>query len=175
MRMPRAMILVAGLLLAGCSGDGAPPELRSLQPPGEGPDEFSVLPSKPLETPDSYSSLPTPTPGQGNRTDQDPVADAVASLGGRRSALREGGPVPQSDSALVQHATRNGVPGNIRQTVAAEDEEFRRRRGRFTAIKIANTDRYKQAYKPQILDPYAALQKYRRLGVETPSAPPGGG
>ncbi len=174
MRMPRAMILAMGLLLAACSGDGTPPELRSLQPPGEGPDEFSILPGKPLETPGNLSQLPTPTPGQGNRTDQDPVADAVASLGGRRSAMREGGAVPQADSALLQHATRNGVPGNIRQTVAAEDAEFRRRRGRFTGIKIVNTDRYKQAYKPQILDPYAALQRYRQLGVETPSAPPGG-
>ena len=174
MRMPRAMILVAGLLVAACSGDGTPPELRNLQPPGKGPDEFSVIPGKPLETPGNLSQLPPPAPGQGNRTDQDPVGDAVATLGGRRSALNEGGPPPQADSALVQHVTRNGVPGNIRQTVAAEDAEFRRRRGRFTGIKIANTDRYKQAYEPQVLDPYTALQRFRQLGVETPSAPPGG-
>jgi hypothetical protein len=172
MQLPRAIILVTGLMLAACSGDGQPPELRNLQPPGKGPDEFSVLPGKPLETPGDLSALPTPTPGQGNRTDQTPVANAVTALGGRPEAAA--GPVPQRDSALVQHASRNGVTEGIRQVLAAEDADFRRRRGRFTQIKIARTDRYRQAYKSMLLDPYAALGKFRQMGVDTPSAPPGG-
>lgn len=172
MRLPRAIILVTGLMLAACSGDGQAPELRNLQPPGKGPDEFSVLPGKKLETPGDLSALPQPAPGQGNRTDQDPTADAVAALGGRPDAAT--GPVPARDGALVEHARRKGVSEGIRRVLAAEDADFRRRRGRFTQIKIASTDRYRQAYKPMLLDPYAELQKFRQMGVQTPSAPPGG-
>ncbi|MEM6897402.1 MAG: DUF3035 domain-containing protein, partial [Pseudomonadota bacterium] len=35
----------------------------------EGPDEFGVVPTRPLEQPANYSDLPEPTPGSINRAD----------------------------------------------------------------------------------------------------------
>jgi len=53
--------------------------------------EFDIIPNKPLETPDSFSSLPVPTPGQANLSDATPRKDAVAALGGRPALLDQQG------------------------------------------------------------------------------------
>jgi hypothetical protein len=122
--------------------------------------------------PDQVASLPEPTPGGVNLTDQNPLADGVAALGGRPDAL-----VPQgaaaSDAALVQHAARNGISSDIRMTLAAEDAEFQRRRSRFTQFRLfPDVDRYHEVYSDEMTDPYAELRRFRRMGVATPSAPP---
>lgn len=172
MRITRAsMGLVLVLAVAACARGDREVDLRQLRSMDNGPDEFSVLPSKPLQAPDSYAALPAPTPGGRNLVDQNPLGDAVASLGGRPAALDATG-VPASDGALVQHASRNGVPGNIRQTVAQEDEEFRQRRGRFQKWRIFIKNKYNEVYSNQKLDSVQTNQAYRRVGVPTPSAPP---
>lgn len=48
-----------------------------------GPDEFGVLPGKPLQTPTNYSTLPSPTPDGSNLADATPYADGISALGGR--------------------------------------------------------------------------------------------
>lgn len=170
MRAVSSILLMISLAhgLSGCSERSG---LRDLRDPSAGPEEFSILPTKELEAPDTYAQLPAPTPGQANLTDPNPHADAVAALGGNPARLTSGG-VPRSDGALVASASRYGVPGNIRETTTNEDAEYRKRRGRFTNIRLFKTDRYAQVYKRQSLDPHAKLNTYRRAGVKTPTAPP---
>ncbi|WP_420568763.1 DUF3035 domain-containing protein [Thalassovita sp.] len=167
MRLSRAVILVAITALAGCSNSGKLRDLRSFT---GGPDEFLVAPSKELTLPGDYSQLPAPTPGGVNRTDQDPKADAVAALGGKRSALVATG-VPATDGALVNHVARNGVSPTIRADLAEEDAAFRKRQARFTNIRLVRVDRYNQAYRRFRLDARKEAARWRAVGIPTPSAP----
>ncbi|MBS1301907.1 DUF3035 domain-containing protein [Loktanella sp. SALINAS62] len=70
----RHLVSTAALLaiLAGCSGATG----------SEGPDEFSVIPQRPLIIPDT-NALPVPQPGGTNPADLDPRAQAIRALGGR--------------------------------------------------------------------------------------------
>ncbi|SEP96644.1 DUF3035 domain-containing protein [Thalassovita taeanensis] len=172
MRMPRALILIACVVLSACSGDGRDIRLRDMRSFSDGPDEFSILPNKALEAPADYAALPVPTPGGTNLTDRNPLGDAVAALGGKPSALIASG-VPASDAALVSHASRSGVSADIRPTLVVEDEEFRRRKSRFTRIRLVRVDRYNDVYKRQSLDAHDEVDRFRRVGITTPSAPPG--
>ncbi|WP_420585858.1 DUF3035 domain-containing protein [Ruegeria sp.] len=169
MRLPRSILAVTlALAVAGCSDIG----LRHLEAPGEGPDEFSVLPVKPLTQPQDYQFLPAPTPGGGNLTDPNPTADAVVALGGSEAALNANTPIPSTDAALVTASSRYGVPANTRQVVDTEDAEFRRKQGRLTRLRLFNVDRYAQVYERQSLNADAQTQAARDAGLETPSAPP---
>jgi hypothetical protein len=163
--MRRFVILACVTLsLSACSDKG----LRTLVKPGDGPDEFGIVPNKPLQAPPSYSQLPKPTPGGANLTDQTPLQDSVIVLGGRPSTKG----IAQSDAALISHSTRLGVSADIRAQLTNEDEDFRRRRGRFTNIKIVKVDNYFNVYRHEALDAEAEHRRWRRAGVHTPSAPP---
>lgn len=168
MRASRALIIGLSLLLAACSGDKG---VRHLSSNGDGPDEFRILPAKPLSEPPNYSYLPPPTPGQSNITDLDPVGDAVAALGGSRKATKKT-TIPGGDSSLVNYSGRLGRTQDIRTTLAAEDADFRKRRGRFTNIRISKQDRYNEIYEKHHLDQYAEQSRWRRAGITTPAAPP---
>lgn len=163
----RTALVMTVLVAAGCSNQG----LRDLRTNSQGPDEFLIMPVKPLESPASFAELPPPTPGGTNRTDPQPQVDAVVALGGSANALTNQG-VPSSDAGLVAYASRNGVPENIRQTVAQEDEEYRQRRGRWTSLRLFPVDRYSQVYQPQTMDPFEVERQARGSGIATPTAPP---
>jgi hypothetical protein len=166
--MPRlihsAILGAAALVLAACSS--GTPQLMNLRNTEQGPDEFAVLPTEPLQIPENLAALPDPTPGARNRVDPDPEADAIAALGGNpgRAAGAGGG--------LVSYATRFGVSSDIRPVLAAEDEEFRRRNNGRILERMFGTTVYFQAYRRQALDRYAELERLRRMGVRTPAAPP---
>ncbi|MDG4650544.1 DUF3035 domain-containing protein [Roseibacterium sp. SDUM158017] len=132
----------------------------------EGPDEFAVLPTAPLEMPENFAELPEPTPGARNRVDPDPERDAIAALGGNasRGAAASGG--------LVSYVSRFGVSPDIRPTLAAEDERFRQRNDGRILERMFGTTVYFSAYRAQALDRYAELERLRRMGVRTPAAPP---
>jgi Protein of unknown function (DUF3035) len=164
-----AIILGLTVFVAGCSSKG----LRELSSNSEGPDEFMVMPVKPLTAPRDYEVLPAPTPGGANLVDQNPKADAIMALGGRASALSAQG-VPASDGALVTQSSRYGVPGNIRASLAEEDAAFRKRQARSGRIRLFRVDRYEQAYRKQALDPFAEAERFRSAGFSTPSSPPPG-
>jgi hypothetical protein len=155
------------VMLTACAGGDR--GLRDLRSNGGGPDEFRVMPVGELVLPSDVMNLPAPTPGQSNRTDPTPSADAVAALGGNPNALIPNG-IPASDGALVTAASRNGVDPAIRQTLASDDAAFRTRQSRFGFIR--GRDRYFSAYARQALDAYSELQRFRNAGVATPSAPP---
>ncbi|WP_127106474.1 DUF3035 domain-containing protein [Pararhodobacter zhoushanensis] len=165
---------VIGLLaVSACSRNAEVPRLMNTSSSQNGPDEFSILPTQPLQAPADFNTLPTPTPGGSNLTDPDPRAAAVAALGGRVTAERSTG-VPSADAGLVAYAGRQGVTPDIRATLAAEDEEIRRGGGGRILERMFNTNMYRRAYADQILDPQAELQVWRSRGVITPGAPPPG-
>lgn len=159
-----AILVAISAALAACSS--GTPSLMNLRNTESGPDEFSVLPTRPLEMPASRSELPAPTPGGANLADVNPEADAIAALGGNIARAQGGG------GDLVTYASRFGVSADIRSVLAAEDLEFRsRNRGRVLE-RVAGNNTYFQAYRRMALDRYAELARLRAAGVRTPSAPP---
>lgn len=166
--------LLAGLCLVavtGCGRNSEVPRLMNIEATQRSPDEFSVLPTGPLQAPPNFSDLPAPTPGGTNLVDPDPRAAAAEALGGRIGAVRTDG-VPGADAGLVQYAGRGGVSEGIRETLAAEDEDVRRDgRGRLLE-RLFNTNMYRRAYEDQLLDPQDELRRWRAAGVRTPAAPP---
>ena len=107
MRLCGAVIL--GLFTLSACGEVS---LRNLEGTGDGPDEFMVLPAKPLQQPASFTDLPEPTPGGTNLTDATPRADGLAALGGRPSDPNAG--IPASDGRRVAHSGRFGNNSGIR-------------------------------------------------------------
>lgn len=169
MPMTRAWIFGVVLVMAGCDHGG----LHDLRSNTNGPNEFKVVPAKPLSAPSDFASLPEPTPGGTNRTDINPLGDAVAALGGRGSLLTAT-TLPASDAGLVNHAARYGASADIRAQLAESDEKRRISKGRFTKLKVVKTDRYSKIYTDYHLDPYAELIRWRKAGARTPAAPPPG-
>jgi hypothetical protein len=164
---PMVLATMAVLTLAACGG--GEPRLMNLQASGNGPDEFAILPPKPLQMPDDLKTLPEPTLGGANLTDPNPEADIAAALGGN---LREGTGVPAGDSVLVNQASRYGRTTTIRTDLAAADLEHRRdNKGRILE-RLFNVNVYYKAYAAWSLDQQAELRKWRRRGIKTVSAPP---
>lgn len=157
-------------LLSAC---GAQEDIRlaRFDNPENGPEEFSVVPSKPLEQPGNYRTLPAPAPGYANRADLNPVADGAVALGGRPAAAFTGG-VPASDRALLRHAQRGGTDPAIRQRLTREDRDARRRYGRVNILRLGPTDDYANAYKRQWLDAHDEAGRLLNAGVPTSSYPP---
>lgn len=166
---PKAMLLAAAALLAACGRGDREPQLLNIRTTT--PDEFSILPTRPLEQPPDFVTLPEPTPGGRNLVDPTPKEDAVAILGGNPAALARAG-IPAGDAALVAHAGRYGIAPAIRPELAAADLEYRRRNDGRLLERLFNVNVYFRAYAPLSLDQHAELERWRRLGVRTPSAPP---
>ena len=166
-----AITATLAVTLSACSSKE--PQLMNLRSDGTGPDEFSILPTKPLEAPKDYAALPPPTPGGANRTDPTPDADLAVALGGSAAAATNS-PLRGSEGALVTSASRYGVAPDIRQVLAAEDLEWRRKHNGRLLERLFNVSVYLKAYQPLWLDQYAELERLRALGIWTPAAPPGG-
>ena len=165
-RAYHGLAITAAVFLTACEG------ARNADIGNEGPDEFLVLPTKPLETPDDLTALPEPTPNGINRADQRPLEDAVVALGGRGDRLTPSGSIRSDEQAILAAATRLGVTQNIRQITAEEDEQYRRQNGERILERAFGVDGYLCRYAPQRLDADAELLRMRRLGVRTPTAPP---
>ena len=170
-----AMVKQAGLIglvalcLAACSA--REPDLITVQSnanDGEGPDEFGILPTKPLEAPEDYSFLPTPTPGGRNLVDPTPEADAVAALGGNPAVLTRA----STDGGLVRYAGRFGVSSTIPSELAASDLAFRQQNPGRVLERLFDITTYFTAYEAQSLDKYRELERFRRAGIRTPAVPP---
>ena len=158
--------VLAASLLSAC-GDREP-RLYTLRSDSGGPDEFAILPNKPLEMPQDMAALPAPTPGGSNRADLTPEADAFAALGGNAEVLTRGA----SDGGLIRYATRYGVDGNIRQDLAEADLEYRRQNDGRLLERLFNVSVYFRAYEPFELDQHRELERFRAAGIRTPAAPP---
>lgn len=165
------MMVLAAALVTGCGSSNREPQLMNVSASIDRPDEFSILPTKPLEQPEDYAVLPEPTPGGTNRTDPTPREDAVAALGGNPAAVTRTG-VPSSDSALLSHARRYGVTPTIREDLAAFDLEYRRANDGRLLERVFRLNVYYRAYAPMSLDQHAELERWRARMARTPSAPP---
>ena len=164
-----AIALAMVMTLAACGDRDGVPSLMNIRSTTSGPDEFGIIPPKPLEMPEDLAALPEPTLGGPNRTDRDPQAEAVAALGGNLGP-RDG--INTAHSGLYAYASRYGVTANIRETLANEDLEYRRANDGRLLERLFNVNVYYKAYEPQSLDQQAELWKWRRAGARTPSAPP---
>ncbi|WP_313351019.1 DUF3035 domain-containing protein [Paracoccus sp. (in: a-proteobacteria)] len=158
------------LLLAACSSD---PHLMNTNSGSSSPDEFSILPTKPLQMPADLNVLPPPTPGGANITDPTPQADAVVALGGNPGQLSAQG-IGAADGALIAYASRLGRDPGIRQSTAQEDLKWRSRHSRRALEVLARTNVYYRAYDPMTLDSWSELERWRPTGVQLPAAPPRG-
>lgn len=158
------LLLAATLLVSACAR--GEPRLLNVRKADRTPDEFSVLPSRPLEQPPSYATLPPPLPGAPNRTDRSPEAEALAALGGTAGAGLG------ADGALVAAVTRYGVAADIRGRLAREDLAYRRANDGRVLDRVLNRNIYFRAYAPQALDQHGELERLRRAGVRTVAAPP---
>lgn len=172
MRSAQVVLAIAAsalLVLTACSRGDKVPELMNIRSSTNGPDEFTIVPPKALSMPENLTELPEPTPGGENRTDQHPLDDAVAALGGTANTS---GNISAADGALVNYASRGGVASGIRQTLAAEDLEYRRRHDGKLLERLFDLNVYFKAYRPYALDQYQELERWRKVGVRTPAAPP---
>lgn len=159
-----ALVLGAGML-AGCGDGGLAGGLRNAGI-GAAPDEFTVLPTRPLELPENLGALPPPTPGAPNRVDPTPEADAVAALTGR--------PAPAGSVGAGSLVSRAGpVDPAIRPRLAAEDAVYRRENRGAILERLANRDNSDALiYQNMTLDANAEFDRLRALGVRVPAAPP---
>jgi hypothetical protein len=173
MRRAHLVAVVALLGVASCAVIDRDKPLRDLSNNSGEPEEFAIVPNKPLVLPDSYGQLPPPTPGGANRVDQTPKADAVAALGGNPARLVAGQGVAAGDTALIARASRYGRDSQVRQDLAAKDAAFRRSKSIFN-WSIVPDDDYNRIYQRDMLDAYEWLRLYRRAGARTPTAPPEG-
>lgn len=158
-----AALLVAATAVAGCQGRGPAGVLRSAGVGGT-PDEFMVLPTKPLEMPENLAALPPPTPGAVNRVDYRPHQEAVAGLTGRPALSTASG------TALVARA--GPIDPNVRGQLAAADAEWRATHNGLFFERLFTRDTAALVYKPMVLDAPAELERLRRMGVEVPPPPP---
>ena len=164
----RAFLLTLSVLaLAACGNDG---RLMNLSSSDDGPEEFAIVPTRPLQLPPDLAQLPAPTPGGANITDPNPNADAVAALGGNRARLEDRG-IAASDQALVAHATRRGTDPAIRERLAQSDAEWRSRNKRRPLEALFGTTVYQRAYRPLALDSRAEQQRWQRAGAITQTSP----
>ena len=166
MRVAMLMGLIA-LTAAACSRRENP-ELLQLRSSGEGPDEFSIVPNKPLETPEDFAYLPPPTSTGSSRADATPQEDVFVALGGTATAAN----ARSSESGVLPYATRFGRSPTIREELAASDLDFRRRNDVLFLERIANVSKYFSVYALESLDQDAELERFRAAGVPTPAAPP---
>ncbi len=171
----RGLGLCALVALAACgrlAGDEKkPPQLMHIKSSTRSPDEFTVLPTKPLQMPEEVVTLPEPTPGGANITDPTPAADAVAALGGNPKLLERTG-VAAGNGGLVSYAARLGTASGIRDVLADEDLEYRRKHDGRLLERLANVTVYYRAYRPMSLDQYAELERWRAAGARNVGAPP---
>jgi hypothetical protein len=161
-----AVILPLVLGLGGCSNGGLAGFLRTSGATST-PDEFLVLPTRPLEIPDNLSALPPPTPGTVNRVDYQPERIAVAGLTGKDVPL-----TTTSGTALLARAGAGSANPQIRVITAEEDADYRSvNKGRLLE-RWFSRDKEAVVYRSMTLDAAAAYDEMRSRGVEVSPPPP---
>lgn len=158
------LISIGAAALAGCSEGGLAGTLRTAGV-GSTPDEFLVLPTKPLEIPQNLAVLPRPEPGSANRVDRNPEVEAVAGLTGRQ-------PTAAGASAGPLLARAGPVDPTIRSRLAQEDVIYRGNNGGLFFERVFSNDQERLTYRGMILD---APDEYGRLldaGMAVPPASP---
>ncbi len=158
-------LAAAACVLSGCQGGGLAGFLRR-SGVGSSPDEFLVLPTKPLEMPTDLAALPPPAPGAANLVDPNPDLEAGAALTGHEQPAGTA-----SAAALVARA--GPVDPQIRSRLASEDATYRAENRGLFLERIANKDSPDWSiYEDMRLDANAMFILLRNRGVRVPAAPP---
>ena len=156
--------ILAPLALAGCGEGGLAGGLRSAGIAGK-PDEFMVLPTRPLEMPENFTALPPPTPGAVNRVDYRPHTEAVAGLTGRPRSQGSGGGALVAAAGPRDPAVRTAArPGG--RGLAADPPRAAARSG------CSASDREALVYQPMVLNAPEPSTTQRAQGRRVPAAPP---
>ena len=158
------VLLVVVLALGGCGDGGLAGGLRAAGIAGK-PDEFMVLPTRPLEMPANLAALPPPTPGQPSRVDYQPIPEAIAGLSGR-----PGAPGNADGAALV--AAAGPRDPSVRAELAVEDAEWRRTHHGRLFERLTARDKEALVYRPMVLDAPFEFERMRASGVGVPAASP---
>lgn len=158
-------------VVAGCDTSQGVGRFFAGEMTDAGPDEFGIVPTKPLEVPDDLVTLPEPTPGARNRTDLLPEHDAVAALGGKPERL-DSTTVGAGEGALLAAATRNGTTPEIRTVLAKEDADFRANNGPLFLQRLFKVNTYLSTYDGQTLQARSTNELMRRSNVKTPTVSP---
>ena len=157
-------LLLAAAALGGCGDGGLAGGLRAAGIAGK-PDEFMVLPTRPLEMPANLAALPPPTPGQPSRVDYQPIPEAIAGLSGR-----PGAPGNADGAALV--AAAGPRDPSVRAELAVEDAEWRRTHHGRLFERLTARDKEALVYRPMVLDAPFEFERMRASGVGVPAATP---
>lgn len=173
--------LLAVLALAGCSQIGDPIEAIGARRPA--PDEFKVVPRKPLVVPPTLAqatALPTPDPGRPSPLEPDPAADAVAALTGTTATPRPTATtsISAGESALLSAADAASSNPEIRtqlesDRLAAETADANEPYEPPSLVELFfGKDEEEEALDPAIaLDAIAESQRLQREGVAAPNDP----
>lgn len=158
-----SLLIGAAVSLAACQKNSLAGTLRSAGVGGT-PDEFMVLPTRPLEMPTNLAALPVPTPGTANLVDYQPRAEALAGLTGRPTLATADG------SGLVAR----GGPGDpaIRPTLAAEDATYRASNNGLLLERVFARDKNALVYRQMTLAQASEYERIRAAGIGVPAVPP---
>ena len=170
-RITATMAICAAL--AGCGGDEAreaDPDLveRVIADAYEAPEEFAVVPKKPLIMPSDLTALPPPSADGTSRSEPNPRADALTALTGRPTTGSSGA----ADRALLAATGAQTARPDIRAVLAAEDEEFRSRNKGLILDRLFGVFTEGDRYSRYTLDAEAELLRLRAGGVWVPQLPP---
>ena len=154
-------------LLAACEETSDDRDLltRVLSDTAESPEEFAVVPNKPLELPEDLSSLPPPRPGIVGRSEPTPRADVIAALGGRPG----GAP---ADGALLAALGAGSTDPQIRERLAREAVDFRENNPGLILDRIMGRMTDSVMFRGQTLDPAAEVERLRARGIWVPQMAP---
>ncbi len=158
-----AALLAGAFAIGGCSEGGLAGNLRAAGIRTT-PDEFLVLPTRPLEMPQDLSALPPPEPGTVNRVAYQPRAEAIAGLTGRPATATANG------AALV--ASAGPADPQIRPELASEDAEWRATHRGLLLERWFSRDRERLTYRDMTLDAAAEFERQRAMGRRVPPVPP---
>ncbi len=157
------LLLGTVALLGGCQNRNLAGSLRSAGI-GGAPDEFMVLPTKPLEMPGDLAALPVPAPGTTNLVDYEPRAEAVAGLSGKPT-------LATADGSGLLARSGPGAPG-IRAELATEDVQYRADNRGLLLERAFARDKDALIYRRMTLAQAQEYERIRAAGIGVPAAPP---
>lgn len=149
-------------LLAGCEESSLQRTLGILR---QGPDEFRVLPTRPLEIPEG-DSLPVPDPDAGSLVADDPLDLARRALDAGSPTAGAPGP---AEAALLGRLGAAGPPPGIRALVERERRENEEAETLLVHDLLGVTERRRHASNAL---PYSEeVERLRELGMLARPAP----
>lgn len=162
-----ALLVLVAIGLSACeeSADDRDLLTRVLSANTQSPEEFAVVPNKPLTLPEDLASLPPPQPGITSRSELDPRADAIAALGGGQRGVR-------ADGRLLAALGVSQADPNIRTTLAREARDFRENNPGLILDRMFGRMTDPVIFRGQLLDPAAEVERLRAAGVRVPQMAP---